>query len=633
MSKLDRRDFIKLLGASAAVSTVPAFWPSTALGRMPDGFYDLPMQGNARILHITDVHGQLLPVYFREPNVNLGVGDAFGRPPHVVGKGLLKKMGLKENTPEAYAYTYLDFERAATEYGRTGGFPQLKTLLDMLRAQAGGQENTLTIDGGDLWQGSGTSLWTRGVDMVEASNILGLDVMVGHWEFTYREDEVLSNVALFKGDFIGQNVRVKPDSLFSDEYPALVEKYDGRGLYNEDTGHAFRPYVIKEVGGARIAVVGQAFPRTANANPQEFFPDWSFGLREDDMATLVEEIRGDENPDAVVLLSHNGMDVDIKMAERVPGLNAVFGGHTHDGMPKPVKVKNKSGNDCWVTNAGSNSKYVGVMDFDIDNGIKNMTYKMLPVISDWLTPDKEMAAYIKQMRARKYDEKIVESRASKYFYNPKRVGKTYDQILSEKLAIADRTLYRRGNFMGTWDQVLCNALRHEYNADIGLSAGVRWGTTTLKGDWITMEDVMTQCSMTYAETYVMEMTGHDLLNMLEQVADNLFDPDPYLQSGGDMVRVGGLDYTIDPSKPLYERITDARLDNGHVIERDTKYKVAGWASVNRTPEGRLMWDIVRDYILARKDKDDILRLPKINHPKLVNVASNPGIADYPGEIS
>jgi sulfur-oxidizing protein SoxB len=634
MNKFDRRDFIKLLGAGAAVSTVPVFWPSSALGqKMPSNFYDLPLNGNARILHITDVHGQLLPVYFREPNVNLGVGDAFGRPPHVVGKGLLNYMGLRNHTPEAYAYTYLDFAQAAQYFGKTGGFPQIKTLLDSLREQAGGKDNTLTIDGGDLWQGSGTSLWTRGVDMVEASNILGLDVMVGHWEFTYREDEVLSNVALFKGDFIGQNVRVKEDALFGDKYLTMVEKYDGRGLFNEDSGHAFQPYVIKEFGGARVAVVGQAFPRTANANPQEFFPDWSFGLREGDMADLVETIRGDEQPDAVVLLSHNGMDVDIKMAERVPGLNAVFGGHTHDGMPQPMKVRNKAGNDCWVTNAGSNGKYVGVMDFDIDNGIKNMSYKMFPIISDWLSPDKEMAAFIKQMRNTTYDDKIVESRASEFFYNPRRVGKTYQQILQEKLAIADRLLYRRGNFMGTWDQVLCNALRHEYSADIAMSAGVRWGTTTLEGDWITMEDVMTQCSMTYAETYVQEMTGHDLLNVLEQVADNLFDPDPYLQSGGDMVRVGGLDYTIDPSKNLYERITDARLDNGHLIEAKAVYRVAGWASVNRTPEGRLMWDVVRDYILARRGEDNVLRLPKINHPKLVNVKSNPGIADYPGELS
>jgi len=273
------------------------------------------------------------------------------------------------------------------------------------------------------------------------------------------------------------------------------------------------------------------------------------------------------------------------------------------------------------------------MDFDIDNGIKNMDYKMLPIISDWLTPDKEMSAYIKQMRSKIYDEQIIESRAKEHFFNPKRVGKTYNEILTEKLAIADRVLYRRGNFMGTWDQVLCNALRHEFKADIAMSAGVRWGTSTLKGDWITMEDVMAQCAMTYAETYVSEMKGKDLLAVLEGVADNLFDPDPYLQSGGDMVRVGGLDYTIDPSKPLYERITDARLDNGHIIEAETVYMVAGWATVNRTPNGRLMWDVVRDYIVASRSADNVLHLPKINHPKLIGVSKNPGIADYPGVLA
>jgi sulfur-oxidizing protein SoxB len=646
MPPFDRREFLKILGAGAVAGTgliacgksgnghnPAASAPATSADPLA-GFYDLPMRGNARILHITDVHGQLKPVYFREPNVNLGMGDAYGRPPHIVGKKLLDYMGLQTGTPEAYAYTYLDFENAAHKYGRTGGYAHIKTLLDRLREQAGGRQNTLTLDGGDLWQGSGTALWTRGVDMVEASNILGLDVMVGHWEFTYREAEVLSNVALFKGDFIGQNVRVKEDSLFGDEYPKLVEKYDGRGLYNEEAGYAFRPYVIKNVGGARICVVGQAFPRTANANPQEFFPDWSFGLREDDMIELVEKIREDEKPDAIVLLSHNGMDVDIKMAQRIPGLNAVFGGHTHDGIPRPVEVKNVSGNTCYVTNAGSNGKYVGVMDFDVQDGVlKGMHYKMLPIITDMLPADKEMEAYINQMRQKVYDEKIVESRSSKLFFNPARVGKKFEDILGEKLAIADRLLYRRGNFMGTWDQVLCNALRHEFGADVAMSAGVRWGTTTLKGDWITMEDVMTQCAMTYGETYVTEMTGHDLMNTLEQVADNLFDPDPYLQSGGDMVRVGGMDYTIDPSKPLYERITDARLDNGHVIEADTVYKVAGWASVNRTPNGRLMWDVVRDYILATKSADDVLVLPKINHPKLIGVSADPGIADYPGEVA
>ncbi len=642
MATIDRREFLKLMGLTLS----PALLSSLALtseevaaamksGRAPEDFYKVPFKGSVRLMHITDVHGQLQPVYFREPNVNLGVGDAFGRLPHVVGRGLLKEVGLSEGGPESYAYTYLDFEKAARKYGKTGGYACIKTLLEDLRRQAGGRKNTLTIDGGDLWQGSGTSLWTRGADMVEASNLLGLDVMVGHWEFTYRENEVLSNVAMFKGEFIGQNVRVKEESLMGDSYLRMVEQYDGRGVYDEDSGHAFQPYVIKKINGKRICIIGQAFPRTANANPQEFFPDWSFGLREDDMVDLAKQITADEKPDAMVLLSHNGMDVDIKMAERIPGLDAVFGGHTHDGIPRPVRVKNVSGKTCLVTNAGSNGKYVGVMDFEFgpDGKLKDMHYKMLPVISAWIEPDKEMASYIRKMRSRIYDKKIIESRAKDRYFSKDRVGKTYEEILSEKLAIADRTLFRRGNFMGTWDQVLCNALRHEYGADVAMSAGVRWGTTTLKGDWITMEDVMTQCSMTYAETYVTEMTGKALLDTLEAVADNLFDPDPYLQSGGDMVRVGGMDYAIDPSKPIYQRITNARLDNGEAIKPEKIYKVAGWASVNRTPDGRLMWDIVRDYILAKKSKDHVLRMQKINDPELVNVSSNPGIADYQGKMS
>lgn len=637
MANMDRRTFVKLLSLGAigglTASSLPALMREAQAKPSSADFYKKPMSGEARILHVTDVHGQLNPVYFREPNVNLGVGDAYGRPPHLVGAALLKNAGLPMQGRDAYAYTYLNFDEYAKQFGRMGGFANIKTLLDSLRQQAGGQDNTLTVDGGDLWQGSGTSLWTRGVDMVEASNILGVDVMVGHWEFTYPEEELLSNVALFKGDFIGQNVRVKEEALFSDEYPALVEKYDGRGLFDEDTGHAFQPYVVKNVGGKRVAVIGQAFPRTANANPPEFFPDWSFGLREDDMRDLVKKIRAEDKPDAVILVSHNGMDVDIKMAERAPGIDAVFGGHTHDGIPKPIEVKNIEGGRCLVTNAGSNGKFVGVMDFGFDEGkLKAMDYKMMPVFDDLLSADKEMEAYISQMRSKKYDKNIVESRAKDRFYNESRLGKTYNDILTEKLAIADRTLYRRGNLMGTWDQVLCNALREEYGADVAMSAGVRWGTTTPKGEWITMEDVMTQCSMTYGETYMNEMTGEQLLNVLEQVADNLFDPDPYLQSGGDMVRVGGMDYTIDPTKALYKRITDARLDNGDKIDPKKTYKIAGWAVVNRTPEGRLMWDVVRDYIVKNKGKDDVLTLPKINHPKLVGVSKNPGMADYPGEV-
>ncbi|MGV6808368.1 MAG: 5'-nucleotidase C-terminal domain-containing protein [bacterium] len=658
MPTINRRDFMRLMGLSAGISATAssAWWLNKAHAEdkaaeppvndqatkektdaidtktAGDLFYEVPMKGDFRLLHMTDVHGQLFPVYFREPNVNLGVGEAFGRPPHVVGKKFLEIMQFKADSLEAHAYTYLDFDKAAKTYGKMGGYANAKTLLDKLREQAGGKEKTLTMDGGDLWQGSGTSLWTRGVDMVEASNILGLDVMVGHWEFTYPENEVLNNVSLFKGDFIGQNVRVKDDSLFGDEYPALVEQYDGRGLYDEDEGYAFQPYVIKEMNGRRVAIVGQAFPRTANANPPEFFPDWSFGIREDDMQALVEKIRKDEKPDALVLLTHNGMDVDIKMAQNVAGIDAIFGGHTHDGIPKPVKVKNVAGETCLVTNAGSNGKFVGVMDFEFkENKLVDMHYKMLPIFDNLLDGDKEMAAYLSQMMSQKYDENVIESRAKALYFNKDRVGKTYQEILDEKLAIADRTLYRRGNFMGTWDQVLCNALRAEYDADVALSAGVRWGTTTLKGDWITMFDVMTQCAMTYGETYVSEMKGKDLLGTLEGVADNLFDPDPYLQSGGDMVRVGGMDYTIEPAQTLGKRITEARLDNGDAIDPEKTYKVAGWAQVNRTPEGRLMWDVVRDYIIKAKDKDNVLKLPKINLPKLIGVKDNPGIADYAGQ--
>ncbi|MBL7000836.1 MAG: thiosulfohydrolase SoxB, partial [Gammaproteobacteria bacterium] len=490
--KLSRRQFIQLISAASAAGLFPEFAQAAAV-TLPR-LYDAPMQGNVRLLHFTDAHGQIEPVYFREPNVNLGVGDAFGRAPHLVGESFLKEMGFKEGSVEAYAYTYLDFDNLAKKYGPTGGFAHMKTLLDALITQAGGRDKALILDGGDSWQGSGTSLWTRGADMVEISNILGVDVMVGHWEFTYSQQQLLTNIALFKGDFVGQNVRVKESSLFGGEYLDMVEKFDGLGLYNEDSGHAFMPYTMKTVNGQRIAVIGQAFPRMANANPQEFFPDLSFGLREDDLKTLVAKIWEEEKPAAVVLLSHNGMDVDIKMANRIPGLNAIFGGHTHDGVPKPVVVKNE-GRECWVTNAGSSAKFVGILDMNIENNeLKGMHYSQKPVISSMIPADKKTEAYIRHMRSKIYDKEIVESRVPALFANKQRMGKSFDEILTEKLAIADRTLYRRGNFMGTWDQVLCNALKDHYKADVALSAGVRWGVTTPKGEWITMDQVMSQCS-------------------------------------------------------------------------------------------------------------------------------------------
>ncbi len=627
---LSRREFIKVLGAGSAAGMISGCGgDASAKLSSQDNMYEVPKTGNARILHITDTHGNLLPNYFREPNVNLGFGKTFGQLPHVVGNNLLKEIGVKPGSPEAYAFTYNNFEDLAAKYGKTGGFGQIKTVLESLRESAGGVQNTLTVDGGDTWQGSGTSLWTRGADMVEACNMLGVDVMVGHWEFTYKEEETLKNVGLFKGDFLGQNVRILEDALMGDEYFTMTEKYDGNGLYSEDDALPFKPYVIKNVGGHRIAVIGQAFPRTSNANPQKyFFPDWSFGLREDEMSELVADIRENEKPDAVIVVSHNGMDVDIKMASRVVGIDAIFGGHTHDGMPKPIEVKNPGGMTV-VTNAGCSGKYIGVMDLEIKNHkMVDYNYKMLPILTDFIKPDAAMVSFINKMRNTKYDENVVEARSSAMSNNMDRLDKTYNEILTEKLCSTSQTLYRRGNFMGTWDQVLVNSLREEHNADFAMSAGVRWGTSVPAGHDVTMEDLMTNTSMTYGETYVSEMKGSQLKETLEGIAENLFVQDPYLQSGGDMVRMGGMDYTIDPAATLGNRISDMKDDEGTPIDPNKSYKVSGWAQVGSVGNGRLMWDVAADYLRKQKHLD----LKKVNHPTIKGVKNNPGIENYAGDL-
>jgi len=627
---IDRRDFFKTIAAGTAAGLVGASKASSTSLMNQENPYEVKMSGTARILHITDVHGNLLPNYFREPNVNLGFGDAFGRAPHVVGKALQNKLGMKDAGRLAHAFTYNKFEELSEKYGKTGGFAQIKTALDALRESAGGIQNTLTVDGGDTWQGSAMSLWTRGADMVEAMNILKTDVMVGHWEFTYKEEEVLKNIGFFKGDFLGQNVRIMEDALMEDEYITMTERYGGTGLYDEDESMPFKPYVIKNVGGHRIAVIGQAFPRTANANPQKyFFPDWSFGLREDELNELVQDIREYDKPDAIILVSHNGTDVDIKMAQSVAGIDAIFGGHTHDGMPEPLEVKDPEGNMTVVTNAGCSGKYIGVTDLEIkDHKVVGYTHKMLPIFTDLLTPDAEMISFINKSRNERYDDNVVEARASDMANNMDRSGKKFSEILSEKLCTTEQTLYRRGNFMGTWDQVLCNALREEHDADFSMSAGVRWGTSIPAGGDVTMEDLMTQTAMTYGETYVSEVSGSDLIGIIEGVAENLFVQDPYLQSGGDMVRIGGLDYTIDPQAKLGSRITNVMDDEGTKIDPNKKYKVAGWAQVAEVGKGRLMWDVAADYLRKQKHLD----LTKVNSPTIKGVKKNPGIGDYEGDL-
>jgi len=586
---LSRREFLRLLGLAGAAGLLPASAFSAA--RKPSDLYEIPRFGNLTLLHMTDCHAQLNPIYFREPSVNLGIGAAKGRPPHLVGKQFLKHYGLEPGSIEAHAFTYLDFDELARKYGKVGGFAHLATLVKRLRAERG-DGNTLLLDGGDTWQGSGTAYWTRGRDMVGACNLLGVDVMTGHWEFTYLDKEVIANIGEFKGEFVAQNVSVNEDALFDYRF-ADFEGFD------EDSGLAFKPYTIKVVGGMKVAVIGQAFPYTPIANPQRFIPDWTFGIQDERMQSIVNRVRETEKPDLVVVLSHNGMDVDLKMASRVSGIDVIFGGHTHDGMPAPMLVSNKGGKTL-VTNAGSNGKFLGVMDLEVSKGrLKDYRYRLVPVFANLLPADAEMQAYIDKVRA------------------------PYKEKLERKLAVAEETLYRRGNFNGTFDQIICDALREVKDAQISLSPGFRWGTTVLPGQEITMDHVMDQTCITYPETYRREMTGKDIKNILEDVCDNLFNPDPYYQQGGDMVRVGGLDYVCNPTETMGRRISDMQLDDGTPIEPDKKYVVAGWATVGSKSPGRPIWEVVSEYL----ERQGTVKIKKLNTPRLVGVKGNPGLGD------
>ena len=563
---------------------------SFSAARKPSDLYEIPRFGNVCLMHMTDCHAQLNPIYFREPSVNLGVGPALGKPPHLVGNALLKHFGIDAGGIDAHAFTYLDFDQAARKFGRVGGFSHLATLLKRVRAERG-DGNSLLLDGGDTWQGSGTAYWTRGKDMVGACNLLGVDVMTGHWEFTYLDEEVIANIGQFKGDFVAQNVGVSDEALFDYRFA----DFEG---FNEDAGLAFKPYTMKDVGGVRVAVIGQAFPYTPIANPQRFMPDWTFGIQDERMQGVVDTVRAEEQPDLVVVISHNGMDVDLKMASRVSGIDVIFGGHTHDGVPAPSIVKNKSG-QTLVTNAGSNGKFLGVMDLDVRNGkLQDFRYRLVPVFSDLLPADPQMQAYIEEVRA------------------------PYKEKLEENLAMAEATLFRRGNFNGTFDQVICDALHKVNDAQVSLSPGFRWGTTVLPGQTITMDHVMDQTCITYPETYRREMTGAEIKAILEDVADNLFNADPYYQQGGDMVRVGGLDYVCEPTQSIGKRVSNMTLDDGTKIEADKKYTVAGWATVGSKSPGRPIWEVVADYLRDQKT----VKIEKLNTPKLVGVEGNPGIS-------
>ncbi|MDH5340139.1 MAG: thiosulfohydrolase SoxB [Rubrivivax sp.] len=577
---LSKREFLQVVTAASVAGMSLGRWADADAASAEQGLYDLPPlgagPGQVSFLHMTDCHAQLRPILFREPNVNLGLGDMAGQMPHLVGEQLLKRAGVQPGTPLAHAYTYLDFEAAARRYGKVGGFAHLATLVKRLK---GSRPGALLLDGGDTWQGSATSLWTNAQDMVDACKALGVDVMTGHWEFTYGMDrvkEILDKDLAGKVDFVAQNVKT-----------------------NDFGDPVFKPYVIKEMNGVPVAIVGQAFPYTPIANPRYMVADWTFGIQDDNMQKVVDEARA-KGAKVVVVLSHNGMDVDLKMASRVTGVDAIFGGHTHDGVPVAVPVKNAAGTTL-VTNAGSNGKFLGVMDFEVKDGkVARWRYRLLPVFSNMLAADPAMDALITKIRA------------------------PYEARLNEKLAVTDGLLYRRGNFNGSWDQLICDALMEAQGAEIAFSPGFRWGTSLLPGDTITRELMMDQLATTYSYATVSDMSGEMLKTVLEDVCDNLFNPDPYYQQGGDMVRVGGLSYTCAPTEVMGKRIQDMRL-GGKPIEAGKVYKVAGWAPVAesaRSAGNKMVWDVVEGWLKAKGRITP--RQP--NLPRLVGVQGNAGLA-------
>jgi len=549
VSDVTRRDLLKLLAVGASAGLAPRALAEAA--DAPEHLFDFEPLGNVTLLHLTDTHAQLKPVYFREPDTLLGVGSERGKPPYLTGEALLAAYGIARGSPAAYALTYLDFPALAARYGRMGGYAYLATLVRRVRAER--PDKTLLLDGGDALQGSATALWSRGEDMLRATNQLGVDLFTAHWEFTYGLERVRElfgdreTRGRFAGEFLAQNVS---------------EVGWGERL--------FSPATLREVGGVRVGVIGQAFPYTPIAHPRRFVPDLTFGIREDAVQAIVRELREEKKADCVVLLSHNGIAVDLKLAARVSGLDVILGGHTHDGLPQPIEVGR-----TLVISSGSHGKFLSRLDLDVQGGrVVAHRYRLLPVLADLLPADPTMDALVQDVRA------------------------PHEAKLGETLAVSDSLLYRRGNFNGTFDEVILDALLKRADAEVAFSPGFRWGLTVVPGQAITLEDVYAHTGLTYANTWARAMTGREIVALLEDVADNLFHPDPYYRQGGDMVRVGGLTYAIAPAAPIGRRIRDVRV-NGRALQPARRYKATGWASMGEA-DGPPAWDVVADHLRALK---------------------------------
>ena len=548
---ISRRDFLQAAMATSALYGASGFGNWARLSAQQtltqDQLLEFDTFGNVSLIHMTDIHAQLKPIYFREPSINLGVGDNKGAVPHITGADFRKFYGIEDGSPSAYALTYNDFSSLAQAYGRMGGLDRIATVIKAIRAD---RPDAILLDGGDTWHGSYGCYHTQGQDVVNAMALLKPDAMTFHWEFTLGTERLLELIGETDFPALGQNI-------FDKEWDEPAED--------------FEPYTWFERGGAKIAVLGQAFPYMPIANPGWMFPEFSFGIREERCQEMVDEVR-DAGADLVVLLSHNGFDVDKKMAGQVQGIDVILSGHTHDALPEPVLV-----GETIIVATGSNGKFVSRVDLDVQDGrMMGFRHKLIPIFSDVIEPDAEMTAQIDADRA------------------------PYEDKLQEVLGTADGLLYRRGNFNGTWDDLICDALLQERDADIALSPGVRWGPSILPGQPITREDLWNVTSMSYPNAYRTEFTGDFLHVVLEDVADNLFHPDPYFQQGGDMVRTGGISFQIDITKPQGSRISDLTLlKTGEKIDPAKTYTVAGWASVNEGTEGPPIWDVVESYIRGK----------------------------------
>jgi sulfur-oxidizing protein SoxB len=545
---ISRRDFLQVGMATTAIYGASGFGNFSRLAAQQkltqDDLLKFDTYGNVSLIHITDIHGQLKPIYFREPEINIGVGNATGQVPHITGAQFRKMYGINDGSPSHYALTHNDFSALAKEYGRLGGLDRVATVIKAIRSD---RPDAILLDGGDTWHGSYTCHHTQGQDMVNVMNALNTEAMTFHWEFTLGSDRVHEIIDTLPFPALGQNI-------FDAEW--------------DEPAEYFKPYTFFERGGSKIAVIGQAFPYMPIANPGWMFPEYSFGIRDENMQAMVDEVRG-LGADLVVVLSHNGFDVDKKMASIVTGIDLILSGHTHDALPEPVLI-----NKTVIIASGSNGKFVSRVDLDVRNGqMLGFKHKLIPIFADVITPDPDIADLINAQRAPFADQ------------------------LSEVIGQSEGLLYRRGNFNGTWDDLICQAMIEEREADISLSPGVRWGPSILPGQDITREDIWNVTSMSYGKVYRTEMTGEFIHIILEDVADNLFNPDPYYQQGGDMVRIGGMGYRIDINKSQGERISELTLlKTGEKIDPSKVYIVAGWASVNEGTEGPQIWDLVENYI-------------------------------------